>query len=535
MGLTVTSKDHPQSNAVGEGRKHDTWRLLVAVGLSSEEDTVDLMCILKGCRKSFSVFSFFDTKVSIFWNGSALPAVATFEPPPPAATAVAAEEEAVHHGPNKYGAIMMVLDWKAPYNWHHSLLFLLTIAPSISHALDNGLAVTSPPMGLSTWSIFRDNVNDTLMRNLANAMVQLGLKDAGYSYLMMDAGWSSHTANNNCSECLPHRNRSGHLQIDTTKFPNLKATIDHVHDRGLLFGIWFGVDMCADTNDDEFGDGIDFATLDATFFAALGVDAIKHDNCNQVVANTTQGMAHNFEKYRRMSLALNQTGRPMLYDVTLQINKPRTLPSYDYNSIWSPEPYGQVHVSSIANTWWSVPLNKYNCWKCCVHPQEYIVKEEDCNNPQKRAAWRGLLPLLDIQDSGQPGWKGHWDWAGQHKGWNHLDQLGVCVGPSWYGPGLTQDEQTAQVSLWAIVASLMIISVDVRTMRRGDACHALVANPDMIRVHQDALGIPGRPVRNTYYNSTAGNSSHRDGEIQSQLWTRPLENGGMAVVFFNRA
>jgi hypothetical protein len=63
---------------------------------------------------------------------------------------------------------------------------------------------------------------------------------------------------------------------------------------------------------------------------------------------------------------------------------------------------------------------------------------------------------------GTPGWKGHWDWAGKGNGWNHLDQLSVCMGKAWYGRGLTPSEQRAQISLWAIMASPMIVSVDTR-------------------------------------------------------------------------
>lgn len=427
--------------------------------------------------------------------------------------------------------------WKEPSftGWTGTVLVLLALL-SWGAALDNGLAVTAPPMGLSTWSIFRDHVNHTLILNLADSMVALGLREAGYTYLLMDAGWSKNTANNNCSTCLPHRNATGHLQVDTEKFPNLTDTVAYVHQQGLLFGLWFGIEMCADTNDRHHAsfdgtDDVDFAALDANFFAALEVDAIKHDNCNEVVPNTTAGIQHNFRKYQRMSQALNRTGRPILYDVTLMVSKPRTVPSYDYNSIWSPEPYGRENVRSIANTWWSTPLNKYNCWKCCVHPQEFIVPDQDCDDMKKRAAWRGLLPMLDIQDMGDPGWYGHWDWAGKGKGWNHLDQLGICVGKSWYGPGLTPDEQTAEVSLWAILASPMIISVDTLSMQHGDACHSLITNPHMIQVHQDSLGAPGRPIRNTY----ATHNNSRTDEIKSQLWTRPLQKGGMAVVFFNRA
>eukprot|EP00980_Cylindrotheca_fusiformis_P008688 scaffold1863_cov85-Cylindrotheca_fusiformis.AAC.4 len=396
--------------------------------------------------------------------------------------------------------------------------------------LDNGLAVRAPPMAVSTWSVFRADIHHQLIVDLADNMIRLGLKDAGYTYLLMDAGWATNKPN--CDECMAKRNETGHLYVDPKKFPNLKETVDYVHSTGLLFGIWFGFEMCDHSNDysssylAKDNDDVDLADLDAHFFASVGVDAVKHDICSLVVPNTTEGIAHNFHKYERMSQALNQTGRPMLYDVTLMVSKPRAVPAYDYNYIWSPEPYGEQNVRRIANTWWSVPLNKYNCWKCCVHPQEYLVSESDCEDPDKLAAWRGLLPMLDVQDMGTPGWDGHWDWAGAGKGWNHLDQLSVCMGKSWYGPGLTPSEQRAQISLWAIMASPMIVSVDTRDMVEGDYCHTLITNPRLLQVHQDLLGHPGRRLKNNLDS---------DGTVESQIWARPLLDGGVAVVLFNRS
>jgi len=222
------------------------------------------------------------------------------------------------------------------------------------------------------------------------------LKDAGYNYLLMDAGWTAEKRD--CSKCLSHRNETGHSYIDPNKFSNLKETVDYVHGKGLLFGIWYGFEMC----DDETFAGSDleykhFATLDADFFASIGVDALKHDIYNAVLPNTTKGRNHNFGKFEILGKALNATGRPILYDVSLIVSKPRETPAYDYNYVYSPEPYGEEMVRSISNMWWSVPVNKYNCWKCCVHPQEFIVHDEEaCNDPNKLPAWRGLLPMLDV-------------------------------------------------------------------------------------------------------------------------------------------
>lgn len=57
------------------------------------------------------------------------------------------------------------------------------------------------------------------------------------------------------------------------------AVSDYVHAKGLRFGLWFGHSMCQTSNDTSNTRIATTATIDAEFFAASGVDAIKHDNC----------------------------------------------------------------------------------------------------------------------------------------------------------------------------------------------------------------------------------------------------------------
>ena len=116
----------------------------------------------------------------------------------------------------------------------------------------------------------------------------------------------------------------------------------------------------------------------------------------------------------------------------------RTAPSYDDGYVWSPEIYGKDTVRGMAHMWWSLPVNKYNCWSCCVGNSERIIPDSPaCSSLTGHACRRGLLPMLDAQDMGNaslPGFsaEGHGDYGGPG-GWNHLDQLAACVGKSWYG------------------------------------------------------------------------------------------------------
>src|SRR5712692_4092913 len=62
------------------------------------------------------------------------------------------------------------------------------VAPSLLAAQDKGLAAT-PPMGWNSWNKFGCNVSEDLIRQMADAMVKSGMKDAGYQYVVIDDCW----------------------------------------------------------------------------------------------------------------------------------------------------------------------------------------------------------------------------------------------------------------------------------------------------------------------------------------------------------
>ena len=52
----------------------------------------------------------------------------------------------------------------------------------------NGLAQT-PPMGWNSWNKFQRKVDDKVVREIADAMVTNGMRDAGYVYVNIDDTW----------------------------------------------------------------------------------------------------------------------------------------------------------------------------------------------------------------------------------------------------------------------------------------------------------------------------------------------------------
>jgi alpha-galactosidase len=53
----------------------------------------------------------------------------------------------------------------------------------------NGLNLV-PQMGWNNWNAFHCDVNESLLLSTAQQMVDLGLRDLGYNYVVMDDCWS---------------------------------------------------------------------------------------------------------------------------------------------------------------------------------------------------------------------------------------------------------------------------------------------------------------------------------------------------------
>ena len=47
----------------------------------------------------------------------------------------------------------------------------------------------TPPMGWNSWNKFACDINEEIIRGVADKMVESGLRDAGYVYLNLDDCW----------------------------------------------------------------------------------------------------------------------------------------------------------------------------------------------------------------------------------------------------------------------------------------------------------------------------------------------------------
>jgi len=153
----------------------------------------------------------------------------------------------------------------------------------------------TPPMGWNSWNTFETKIDEKLVKQTADIMVASGMKEAGYSYIVLDDGWMARD-----------RDINGNLIPDTIKFPNgMKSLIEYVHSKGLKFGLY----NCAGTKTCAGYPGTrGYEYQDARFYADLGIDFLKYDWCN------TEGISAK-EAYTTMSNALKTAGKPIVFSL----------------------------------------------------------------------------------------------------------------------------------------------------------------------------------------------------------------------------
>ncbi|MGQ0603352.1 MAG: glycoside hydrolase family 27 protein [Anaerolineales bacterium] len=152
----------------------------------------------------------------------------------------------------------------------------------------------TPPMGWNSWNQFGQHVSEAVIKETAEALVKSGLRDAGYTYVVIDDHWHG------------SRGADGRLYPDPEKFPNgMRAVADFLHARGLKFGIY------SDAGEKTCGGrpgSLGHEDIDAQTFAEWEVDYLKYDWC---FAPDTRNSAEAL--YGKMGRALQATGRPIIF------------------------------------------------------------------------------------------------------------------------------------------------------------------------------------------------------------------------------
>jgi len=258
------------------------------------------------------------------------------------------------------------------------------------------------------------------------------------------------------------RDENGFIQPDPERFPSgMKALADYVHARGLKLGIYSdaGAHTCAGKPGSR---GHEYQ--DALTYARWGIDYLKYDWCD------TEGL-NSKGAYTTMRDALRAAGRPILFAIC----------EWGDTKPWD-------WAADVGHSWRTTG-DIYPCWDC------------DFN----RGTWSswGVLPILDKQ----AGLRKH---SGPGR-WNDMDMMEI-------GKGMTEDEDKAHFSIWAMMNSPLIAGNDIRKM--SATTRKILTNRAIIALNQDERGIQAWRFMN-------------DGQLD--MYAKPLANGEWALMFLNRA
>lgn len=302
----------------------------------------------------------------------------------------------------------------------------------------------TPPIGWNGWNSWARNIDQDKVITSANAMVNMGLSQHGWTYINIDDAWQG--------------KRGGKFNgiQPNEKFPKFKEMVDYIHGMGLKVGVYSTpmitsyAGYIGGSSNFENGAITDsiiankrafryvgkyrFETNDAKQMAEWGIDYLKYDWRIEVPST------------ERMSVALKQSGRDILY--------------------------------SISN---SAPITNASDWVRLTNSYR--------TGPDIRDSWNSLFVSAFTLDKWAPyGGPGHW---------NDPDMMilgNVTTGTQLHPTRLTPDEQYSHVSLFSLLATPMLIGCPIEQL---DAFTLnLLTNDEVIEIDQDPLGKSARLVMN---------------------------------------
>jgi hypothetical protein len=298
----------------------------------------------------------------------------------------------------------------------------------------NTIALT-PPMGWNSWNCWGPSVTDAKVRSSAQALIDKGLIDYGWTYINVDDFWEAE-----------ERNPDGTIGSNKN-FPSMKGLGDWLHANGLKYGVY------SSPGDRTCGGCLgsySYEDKDAKSYAEWGVDYLKHDWCSYESVFSEEGDKSTYayiKPYITMQKQLLAQNCDIVY----------SLCQYGMKDVWQ----------------WGRAVDA-NSWRTTGD----IVD-----------TWESLYDIGFLQQDGL------YPYAGPGY-WNDPDMLivgRVGWGASLHPTRLTTDEQYTHISLWCLLASPLLIGCDIAAM--DDFTRSLLTNSEVLDVNQDSLGKQAKKIK----------------------------------------
>lgn len=311
----------------------------------------------------------------------------------------------------------------------------------------------TPPLGWNSWNVYAHEISADIVVRTAEAMVATGMRDLGYQYVNIDDHWHA-----------PERLAGGRPAADPVRFPEgIAAVAERVHALGLKLGVYS--DAAHLTCGNCFG-GHGYERIDAEAYAEWGVDLLKYDWCY-----APKDRASAVERYGTMRRALDATDRSIVLSVCeWGIRKPWRWAGDLGASYWRT-------TNDIFDTFGWSPLGVLGIARRNLRLASYAGPGR-WNDPDMLLVGnrgRGLsTSVLRTPNS----------WPKPVRG-----------RAFWRFGGLDDTQAQTHLSLWVMMAAPLLASHDLTDddpASSRDVDRALLTNPDVLAIDQDALGRQGR-------------------------------------------
>jgi alpha-galactosidase len=337
----------------------------------------------------------------------------------------------------------------------------------------------TPPMGWNSWNCFAGAVSEDKVKSAADAMVQSGLINHGWTYINVDDYWQNHRDSQDPTLHGAFRDTNGFI-VPNSRFPDMKGMADYIHGLGLKAGLYsspgpWTCGGCAASWQHE--------AQDAQTYAKWGFDYLKYDWCSYgevafgkftnmmdvaSYGRITQNEADAIYPYQLMGKYLHDQPRDIVF----------SLCQYGMADVWK----------------WGGSIGG-NCWRTTGDITD---------------TWRSMSGIGFKQDKCAP--------CAKPGNWNDPDML--IVGQVGWGnlhpTHLTPDEQYTHISLWCLLSAPLLIGCDMTKL--DDFTLNLLENDEVLAIDQDELGKEATCVL-------------KDGDVR--VYEKELADGGRALGFFN--
>lgn len=311
-----------------------------------------------------------------------------------------------------------------------------------SFALENGVARTPPMAWNGFMSYGFENADEKIVKSAANTLASSGLRDAGWKYIEIDAGWKE----GDCS-----RDQKGGWVVSARKFPGgMKALCDYVHSKGLKLGFYtipsWSDSLGGPVNDCSYKlsprpNG--YYEADADTLVAWGIDYLKIDMalCGEAIRLTKWVVEKSMK-----------AGKPIMIQ-THEESERTVVP-------WNGK---QVVMRDISNTF-RVTKDNLPSW---VSQLETINKVAG-NNYNAQYAGPGA--------------------------WCEGGGMGCFTFNYESNTKLTAVQNRSNFSLVSIATYPLEITMDTTAMKAPEVA-TMLTNAEVIAINQDSLGLQGRVIK----------------------------------------